>query len=71
MAPKLLDISVVMGKKLFLLIAALLLLFTLPVYSEENSPFAKIGIQLVRDKKKSLPCCLESLSGEKVQLSDL
>ena len=26
---------------------------------------------MVRDEKKSPPCCLESLSGEKVQLSDL
>jgi thiol-disulfide isomerase/thioredoxin len=73
MALKLLYISVVMGKKLFLLIAALLLplLFTLPVHSEENSLFTKIGIQSVRDKKKTPHCCLESLSGERVQLSDL
>ncbi len=73
MALKLLNISVVMRKKLFHLISALfpLLLFTLPVHSEDNSLFAKIGIQSVRDKKKAPPCCLESLSGEKVQLSDL
>ena len=73
MALKLLNIAVVMGKKLFFLITALLLLllFTLPVHSEEGSLFARIGIQSVRDKKKAPPCCLESLSGEKVQLSDL
>ncbi len=61
-----------MGKRLFFLIAALLLLLlcTLPVHSEE-SLFARIGIQSVRDKKKVPHCCLESLSGEKVQLSDL
>lgn len=73
MALKLLNISVAMGKKLFLLIAALLLLlvFTLPAHGEEGSLFARIGIQPVRDKKKAPHCCLESLSGEKVQLSDL
>ena len=39
MALKLLNISVVMGKKLFLLIAALLLLllFTLPAHGEEKA----------------------------------
>ncbi len=73
MALKLLDISVAMGKKLFLPISALLLLplFTLPVHSEGGSLFTRIGIQSIRDKKKAPPCCLESLSGEKVQLSDL
>jgi thiol-disulfide isomerase/thioredoxin len=73
MALKLLNISVVMGKKLFLLISALLLLvlFTLPVHSEEGSLFARIGIQPVRGKKKAPACCLDSLNRGKVQLVDL
>lgn len=62
-----------MIKKLFYLTFAifLLILFTLPVHSEDGKLFAKIGIQPVREKKKAPPCWLESLNGEKVQLSDL
>jgi thiol-disulfide isomerase/thioredoxin len=59
-----------MGKKLFLAIAALLV-FTPPAYGEEGNLFLKIGIQSVRDKKKTPPCCLQSLNGEKIQLADL
>ena len=70
MALKLRNILVVMAKKLFLLIAALLL-FSLPAHGEEGNLFSKIGIQSVRDKKKVPHCCLEALNGEKVQLADL
>lgn len=70
MALKLRDILVVMAKRLFLLIAALLL-FSLPAHGEEGNLFSKIGIQSVRDKKKVPHCCLEALNGEKVQLAGL
>jgi thiol-disulfide isomerase/thioredoxin len=59
-----------MAKKLFLLIAALLL-FSLPAHGAEGNLFSKIGIQSVRDKKKVPHCCLEALNGEKVQLAGL
>src|SRR5208337_3415262 len=70
MAFKLLDILVVMAKKLFPLIAVFLL-FSLPAHGEEGNLFSKIGIQSVREKKKVPHCCLEALNGEKVQLADL
>jgi peroxiredoxin len=59
-----------MGKKFFLLMAALLL-FTLPAYGEEKDLFSKIGIHAIRDKKKAPDFHLEGLNGQKVQLNAL
>jgi len=70
MAFKLLNILVVMGKKLFFLIATLLL-FSLPAYCEESALFSKIGIHSIRDKKKAPDFYLEGLHGEKVHLNAL
>jgi thiol-disulfide isomerase/thioredoxin len=70
MALKLLSILAIMGKKLFFLIAVLVLL-CLPAYSEEGGLFSKIGIQSIRDRKKAPHFCLEGLNGEKVQLNAL
>jgi peroxiredoxin len=70
MALKLLNILIVMGKKLLFLIAAFLL-STLPAYSEEGNLFSKIGIQSIKDKRKTLDFCLQGLNGDKVQLAAL
>ena len=43
-----------MGKKLPFLIIALILLLSLPAYSQESNLLSKIGIQSIGDKKKTL-----------------
>ncbi len=70
MALKLLNVFVVMGKKLLFLIATVLL-FSLPAFGEESRLFSRIGIQSIKDNKKAPYCCLEGLNGEKVQLNAL
>ncbi len=70
MASKLLNVLVVMGKKLFFLTVTVLL-FSLPAHAEEGRLFSKIGIQSIKEKKKAPYCRLEGLNGEKVQLNAL
>jgi len=60
-----------MGKKLPFLIIALILLLSLPAYSQESNLLSKIRIQSIVDKKKTPDFCLEGLNGEKVQLRAL
>ena len=60
-----------MGKKLPFLIIALILLLSLPAYSQESNLLSKIRIQSIVDKKKTPDFCLEGLNGEKVQLKTL
>ena len=57
------------GKLTILL--AILLLFSLPAFSQERSLCTKIGIQSARHATKIPNFCLEGLNGEKVKLSAL
>ena len=70
MASKLLNISVAMQKKFFLLLATFLLL-TPQAFSEESDLFSKVGIQSISDKKKTPDFCLDGLNGGKVRLNAL
>jgi peroxiredoxin len=70
MASKLLNISVAMQKKFFLLIATFLFL-TPQAFSEESDLFSKVGIQSISDKKKTPDFCLDGLNGGKVRLNAL
>jgi peroxiredoxin len=70
MALKLLNILIVMAKKLIFLLA-ILLTFSLPAKGEEGNLFSKIGVTPFRDHKKAPNFCLEDLNGEKVQLNAL
>ncbi len=53
------------------ILLAILLLFSLPAFSQERGLCTKIGIQSVRNTMKTPNFCLEGLNGEKVRLSAL
>ena len=59
-----------MRPRLIILIA-ILLLFSLPAFSQERALFSKIGIQSVRDNTKTPDFSLEGLNVKTVQLSAL
>jgi peroxiredoxin len=56
----------------FLSIAIILFLFyCLPVSGKESDLYSRLGVQLIRDKRKAPDFSLESLKGDKVQLRNL
>jgi peroxiredoxin len=59
-----------MRQRLIILIAVLLL-FSLPAFSQERDLYSKIGIQSVRDNTKTPDFSLEGLNVKRVQLSAL
>lgn len=58
-------------KSSFLLAIVLTLFSNLPVYSEGDSLFLKVGIQPIKDKRKAPDFSLEALNGERIQLKAL
>ena len=54
-----------------ILLTTLLLLFSLPAFSQESGLYKKIGIQSVKNNLKAPDFCLEGLNGKKVQLHGL
>jgi len=54
-----------------IILIAVLLLFSIPAFSQERSLYSKIGIQSLRDNIKTPDFCLEGLNVKKVQLSAL
>jgi len=59
-----------MRQRLIILIAVLLL-FSLPAFSQERDLYSRIGIQSVRDNTKTPDFSLEGLNVKRVQLSAL
>ncbi|MGZ3593698.1 MAG: TlpA disulfide reductase family protein, partial [Syntrophales bacterium] len=55
----------------FIILIAILLLFSLPAFSQERGLYSKIGIQSVRDNIKTPDFCLDGLNVKKVQLKAL